>query len=227
LWSQSEWIEVTAAQYGIHAARPNPSTIVAGSLYVESDRGGVIYQVQAEVWKYLAGTMYGTLSPDQRPTDLGVNDGGFTFRGTDQQREYIWSQTVWVETTISVQWAAGSGLTITTTYQDIPGATLTLPRAGTYLVHGVFDFSMQSVDTGNIALGQLAVGGTAASPYVAIFAGLTTPTGASVRATVAQQWIYVAASTGVVLKLQASKTSAGGIVQAAGHSTISATWISS
>jgi hypothetical protein len=28
-----------------------------------------------------------------------VNDGGFDFRATDQQREFIWSQTVWVETT--------------------------------------------------------------------------------------------------------------------------------
>jgi hypothetical protein len=107
LWSQSEWIEVTEVQYGIHAARPNPSTIVAGSLYVESDRGGVIYQVQAEIWTYLAGTMFGTLSPDQRPTDLGADDGGFTFRGTDQQREFIWSQTAWIEVTPSPQtpWA--------------------------------------------------------------------------------------------------------------------------
>jgi hypothetical protein len=28
-----------------------------------------------------------------------VDDGGFDFRGTDQQREFIWSQTVWVEVT--------------------------------------------------------------------------------------------------------------------------------
>jgi hypothetical protein len=43
--------------------------------------------------------MWGTVSPDQRPTDLGVNDAGFDFRGTDQQREFIWSQTAWVEVT--------------------------------------------------------------------------------------------------------------------------------
>jgi hypothetical protein len=72
---------------------------VNGALYVEFDRGGVIYQNQNNVWKYLAGTMWGTLSPDQRPTDLGVNDGGFDFRATDQQREFIWSQTAWVEVT--------------------------------------------------------------------------------------------------------------------------------
>ncbi len=99
LWSQSQWIEATEAQYGIHSGRPNPNDIVHGALYMETDRGGVIYQNQAGVWRYLAGTMFGTLSPDQRPTGLGVNDGGFDFRGTDQQREFIWSQTAWVEVT--------------------------------------------------------------------------------------------------------------------------------
>ena len=43
--------------------------------------------------------MWGTLSPDHRPTDLGVHDAGFDYRGTDQQREFIWSQTAWVENT--------------------------------------------------------------------------------------------------------------------------------
>jgi hypothetical protein len=99
IWSQTQWIEVTEVRYGTHAGRPNPLDVVNGALYVEFDRGGVIYQNQNNVWKYLAGTMWGTLSPDQRPTDLGVNDAGFDFRATDQQRELIWSQTVWVETT--------------------------------------------------------------------------------------------------------------------------------
>jgi hypothetical protein len=99
IWSQTQWIEVTEVRYGTHAGRPNPLDVVNGALYVEFDRGGAIYQNQDNVWKYLAGTMWGTLSPDQRPTDLGVNDAGFDFRGTDQQREFIWSQTVWVEVT--------------------------------------------------------------------------------------------------------------------------------
>jgi hypothetical protein len=97
IWSQTQWIEVTEVRYGTHAGRPNPVDVANGALYVEFDRGGVIYQNQDNVWKYLAGTMWGTLSPDQRPTDLGVNDAGFDFRATDQQREFIWSQTVWVE----------------------------------------------------------------------------------------------------------------------------------
>jgi len=107
IWSQTQWIEVSAVRYGIHSARPAPVDVADGSMYVESDRGGVIYQEQAGVWKYLAGTMYGTLSPDQRPTDLGVNDGGFEFRGTDQQRQFIWSQTAWVE--VTEFWTAVTG----------------------------------------------------------------------------------------------------------------------
>jgi hypothetical protein len=97
LWSQSQWIEVSAVQYGIHSGRPAPTDIFEGAIYVEEDRGGVIYQNQNGAWHYLAGTMYGTLSPDQRPTDLGATDGGFEFRGTDQQQHYIWSQTEWIE----------------------------------------------------------------------------------------------------------------------------------
>jgi hypothetical protein len=100
IWSQTQWIEVTEVRYGTHAGRPNPLDVVNGALYVEFDRGGAIYQNQNNVWKYLAGTMFGTLSPDQRPTDLGVNDAGFDFRtSVAPAREFIWSQTAWVEVT--------------------------------------------------------------------------------------------------------------------------------
>ena len=100
LWSQTEWVETTMVLYGTHAARPaaNEKT-PPRTIYVESDRGA-IYQHQAAVWQYLAGTMWGTMVPDQRPTDLGTHDAGFDFRSTDAPpREFIWSQTAWVETT--------------------------------------------------------------------------------------------------------------------------------
>ena len=101
IWSQTEWIEATPVRYGTHAQRlvVVVATIIDQTLWVETDRGA-IYQLQnGTTWQYLAGTMWGTLSPDQRPTDLGTHDAGFDFRGTDQQREFIWSQTAWVETT--------------------------------------------------------------------------------------------------------------------------------
>jgi hypothetical protein len=59
-----------------------------------------MFQNQLGHWVYIAGTMWGTLSPDQRPTDLGIYDAGFTFRSTvAPPREFIWNQTAWVETT--------------------------------------------------------------------------------------------------------------------------------
>ena len=85
--------------YGGHADRPDPANMPDGALYVETDRG-VIYANEGGVWQYVAGTMWDTLSPDNRPTDLGAHDAGFDFRTTDQPaREFIWSQTEWIEAT--------------------------------------------------------------------------------------------------------------------------------
>jgi hypothetical protein len=128
IWSQTQWIEVTEVRYGTHAGRPNPLDVANGALYVEFDRGGVIYQNQNNVWKYLAGTMFGTLSPDQRPTDLGVNDGGFDFRtSVAPPREFIWSQTAWVETTPPVP-ATQSVVTASRALGGIYQNTGTTPR---------------------------------------------------------------------------------------------------
>jgi len=109
IWSGAAWIEITPIRYGTHAQRLAAviAELVAGMLWVETDRGNAIYQNQAGTWLLLTGTMWGTLSPDQRPTDLGVNDAGFTFLATTAPpREFIWSSTVWVEVT-SVAGAAG------------------------------------------------------------------------------------------------------------------------
>lgn len=99
IWDGTAWIETTPVLYGVHADRPLPADAPARCIYVETDRGP-IYQSQLGVWTYLAGTMWGTLSPDERPTDLGVHDVGFTFRtNVAPAREFIWSQTAWVEVT--------------------------------------------------------------------------------------------------------------------------------
>lgn len=105
IWSQAYWVEATPARYGTHAARlaVDVTRVIEQMLWVETDRT-VLYQLMqvsgpTPVWQYIAGTMWGTLSPDQRPTDLGVHDAGFVFRGTDQARSFVWSQAAWVETT--------------------------------------------------------------------------------------------------------------------------------
>jgi hypothetical protein len=222
IWSQTQWIEVTSVMYGIHSARPAGLATADGVLYVENDRGNVIYQLQNGVWKYLAGTMFGTLSPDQRPTDLGVNDGGFDFRGTDQQREFIWSQTAWIEVTPidnNVQIAlASANLTLTTTPADIPGTSLTLAKAGRYWLNGVFDFNYAAGDA--ILVGSLVAGG-AGFANSALYA----PPGTA-RQTVSQQWIYTAATSGVIAKLQGLKGGGtAGSQTIASNTTLTAVYI--
>ena len=170
-WSGTVWIETTPIRYGTHAARlaATVANLVSGMLWMETDRGSVIYQNQGGIWLYLAGTMWDTMSPDHRPTDLGVKDAGFDYRSTDPPpREFVWNQTAWVETTIptvlpgSVQFAASTfTLTLTATYQNIAGASITLARAGTYLVSARFDFMMQGADDTATALGQLVANGGA------------------------------------------------------------------
>jgi hypothetical protein len=224
LWSQSQWIEVTSAMYGIHSGRPAGSATADGVLYVDSDRGSVIYQLQAGVWHYLAGTMWGTLVPDQRPTDLGANDAGFDFRGTDQQREFIWSGSAWIEVTPSTgdgQIAYASAITtLTTTAQDI-GVSLTLNRAGRYFLNGVFDLRGSGTgDAGALLIGQLVADG-AVQPKLGF---LSVGTAAN-QASVSQQWFYTASSAGKFVKLQAYKNTGTGTSIASGESTLTALWI--
>jgi hypothetical protein len=236
LWSQSEWIETTMVLYGTHAARPPADEKTPPrTIYVESDRGA-IYQHQAAVWQYLAGTMWGTMVPDQRPTDLGTHDAGFDYRTTDAPpREFVWSQTAWIETTPPltglIQYAkATAALTLTTTAADIPGATITLTRAGRHLITGCFDIAgLDLGDVGALALGQLSGGGTV-QPGLAVFSPLCLASAgtliATLRFTVFQQWSYLASSPGTIVKLQASKNSGTGTSATSTQTTISALWVS-
>ena len=240
LWSQSEWVETTMVLYGTHAARPPADEKTPPrTLYVESDRGA-IYQHQASVWQYLAGTMWGTMVPDQRPTDLGTHDAGFDFRTTDAPpREFIWNQTAWVETTPPqvglAQYAiATAALTLPTAAADIPGATLTLTRAGKHLITGCFDIGGSGAgDAGFLALGQLVADGTAQTGLVVFQPLVITSTGTSAGTLLAsprymtfQQWSYQAAAPGKVVTLQAWKNGGSGVSQAGAQTTISALWVS-
>ena len=101
IWSQTEWIEATPVRFGTHASRLAVvvAEVIGQLIWVETDRSNVIYQLQSGNLVVSGRHDVGHLSPDHRPTDLGVHDAGFDYRGTDQQREFIWSQTAWVETT--------------------------------------------------------------------------------------------------------------------------------
>lgn len=239
IWSQTEWIEATPVRYGTHAARLAVvvSTVIDQLLWVETDRG-VLYQLQdATTWQYIAGTMWGTMVPDQRPTDLGAHDAGFDYRSTDAPpREFIWSQTAWVETTPQaglLQIARStSNLTLTTTATPIPGVSLTLARAGVYLITGAFDFVGSGAgDSGSGATGILSANG-AVQPNFVVFvplviagAGLTVnPT--PLRVMAFQQWSYFASTPGQVVLLEASKNLGTGASVTGPQTTISALWVS-
>ena len=223
IWSGGQWIETTQVYYGTHAARPPADqTTPPRSLYVETDRGNVIYQQQANAWKYAAGIMTGTLSPDQRPAGLGANDTGFRFWTTDTKQTFRWSGSAWVDMAAaatpqnSAQSAqASASITLTTSFQTIPGCTLTVPRAGTYLVCGIFDFGASN-DPGIPLLGTLS----GQSRYAVFMTAA-----ANARATVGQHWL-VSLSAGAALTLVAQKTGGSGLSFVEVQSSITATWIS-
>jgi hypothetical protein len=115
---------------------------------------------------------------------------------------------------------ATSSLTLTTTRTNIPGASLTLNRAGRYLITGNFTF-LQG-DPGFGLRGDLLAGGVqlGGGTFVAAFDN-NSYLGTS------QQWVYQAATPSVVVALQAFKDGGtGGSATAAGSTSITAQWIS-
>lgn len=233
-WDGSAWVDITVypyAVYGTHAGRvaQNVSLMADGALWCETDRNNVLYQLQGGIWWYVSGTMYGTMVPDQRPVDLGVHEGGFEFRTTDfPARHFIWSQTAWVEVTAETNdagLATATGiLTLTTSWQDIPGTSFTVPKTGRYLLHGIFDFWLAGTgDIGFLFEGALAINGVPAAAHATFVPQYVSGTG--MRATVAQQW-YSTITAGSIVKLQAMKNGGTGSSGAVGTATnLSALWV--
>ncbi len=115
----------------------------------------------------------------------------------------------------------GSGtLTLTNSYADITGATITLDKAGTWAVLGIFDFLTNVTSAG--AFGILVYDGTPQTAVASLIP--TTAMGTdTIEATVPGVWII--ANTGSkVAKLQAKKGGAGGSA-AANTSYILGIWL--
>jgi hypothetical protein len=227
VWSQSEWVETTLVMYGTHAARPPADEkTMPRTLYVETDRGNVIYQREGTAWVYVAGSMWGTVSPaDQRPTDLGANDKGFDFRDSNNApfQEFIWTGTAWSQISFpltaanSAQQAfASAAVTLTTVNQPVPGCSLTLARAGSYFISAIFDFAPVN-DAGAVLLGSIP-------GYTPFAVAMVADTG-TFRFTVAQNWV-IAATAGQVIALQAYKTSGAGSSVVTTQTNITALWVS-
>jgi hypothetical protein len=217
-------------EYGTHKERTRtpPTSVPSGTFYSEIDRGNVIYQarippgIDQPAWVYIIGT-YSDVAAN-RPTDLGANDQGFIFYATDTGVSSTWNGTAWsaggggVGGTANFQFTVSSGAhTLTTTATVIPGCQLTLANAGHYWIVGAYDFTIASGDAGFSLVGQLTAGGVTQAQS-ATFAGGT-------RALVTQQWLYLAAATGVVVAMTALKTGGTGASTTSGSSTLAAMWI--
>jgi hypothetical protein len=231
-WSGGRWIETTPIRYGTHAQRlaAPVADLVSGMLWMETDRGSVIYQNQGGTWLYLAGTMWDTMSPDHRPPDLGLHDAGFDYRSTDPPpREFIWNQTAWVEATgeanVALFAAASISMTLSTGITDVAGATVTVTKAGRYLILAVFDFFLAGAgDIGQTFTGFFNFGGSI-DGRTAVLIPQYASGALGNRATVAQQY-YNTFTAGTVLKLQAQKNGGTGVsTVSAPNTSISALWV--
>jgi hypothetical protein len=200
-----------------------------GALFFETDRG-TVYQSQyvnnAPVWAYVTGTMVAAIA--NQPGDLVASDKWFMFLTNDTFQQFQWSGSAWVEITQSLlaQIAyATADLTLTTAFQDVPGATITLTRAGRHLVSAAFDLSLDGAggDAAKTLTGQLVADGTAQAPVVEM------STNGTLLGVYSQQWLYTAAATGKVLKLRAMKSAvpvgAGASKCRQTNTSISALWI--
>src|ERR1043166_8030444 len=154
--------------YGLfftHKTRPDANAQAVGTYGTDIDRG-IVYQVQtvkaAQVWVYASGVMSDTIA--NQPSDLGTDDVGFRFSSTDTYQEFRWDGSAWVDLTNAnlAQIAyANSTLTLTTSFQDISNASITLTRAGRHLILASFNFFYHAGDVGSALLGQLVTDGSA------------------------------------------------------------------
>jgi hypothetical protein len=197
-----------------------------GDFFVEMDRGNALYQVQVGKWLLVSGAMAGALA--KRPTDLNSGDVGFIYFATDTAQEFRWSGSAWVEVSapgneVQRAFASGSLSLVAGVDNDVTGATLTLNRAGKYLIIGCFDFLVSSLDTGVGMIGKLMADGVTQTG-VAYYISQT----AAERSVVSQVWFYNAATAGLIAKLRAQKLAGGGTSSCVGGASttgITAVWI--
>lgn len=109
-----------------------------------------------------------------------------------------------------------SNVSTTTVYQDVPGATITLERMGTWLVAGVFYLNVSSA-AGTVS-GALNAAGAVQVP-LAIVSTLN-----GLALTACQTWLYNATSAPAVIKLQV-KSSAGAATCYGASTTLTAVWL--
>jgi hypothetical protein len=138
-----------AVSYGLYAARPAAATVANGRLHYATDQN-TLYITEGGVWVWVAGLMFGTITPDQRPT-LIAGDAGFRFFGTDTFQEYYWDGAAWQYVTPDASTTVRG--VVTTGAQSFAGdKTFTSSVA----VTGAFGCNAQAVQTAYASGGALA-----------------------------------------------------------------------
>jgi hypothetical protein len=220
--SSSDSGSAAALKYGKHGARiqTSPSSLPDGSVWIETDRSNVVYQVQAQAWHYAGGTHVATFAT--RPTGLSTPDTGYQFLASDKYQFYVWSGSAWVEETQAndIQQATGTGFIVLTTSPQIV-ASLTLNRAGRYLIAAAADLEVLGAgDVGVGLIGEIFAAGTPLGTVETIGGASGT------RVTSSSFWFYTAASAGLVVQFEVVKSGGtGSSLCAAGNSTVVVVWI--
>ena len=119
---------------------------------------------------------------------------------------------------------ASGDLSMTTSYQDISGATITLTPAGSWMIWAKFTFGINPADAGADILGQIVINGVAQSNYA--WVRTQNVGGVDIRSST-----VVMLKTGVVdghiAKLQAKQSAGSASVVAANNNatSITARWV--
>jgi hypothetical protein len=224
---------LTHARYGTHAQRLLLTpTLYNTVLYAETDRDNILYQVQnvANIlkWVYVSGVMFGTLSPDLRPTDLATGDVGFLYQTTDTFELFRWSGTAWVNQTLGnfgYFVNAASNMTLTTTPTDVPGCFISLPKAGRY--HCVYAGFMNLSGADGAAFASIAL--QVNSVTIGSGAAVQFPNGTGVSAfgvTISNNANFTTATPGLIAKLLGFKSGGTGssFIQAV-YTNINCVWL--
>lgn len=126
-----------------------------------------------------------------------------------------------VSGTVLLGYSSGVQLTLTTSYQNVSGASVTLSRTGLWAITAILD--VQNGTPTGAAVGQIQING---SPTTPLMAPINPGVGGNAIGT--QSWLYTASTTGIVCQLQAKIfTGTVFVNNGAGYSSLVATWIHS
>lgn len=86
----------TPTAYGTHAQRVGRPLPADASIFTETDRNGLVYQIQGRVWVYVSGTYQRTQTQlAALAATLGSNDTGLLVDVTDFAHVLRWTGTAW------------------------------------------------------------------------------------------------------------------------------------